>query len=263
MDSQSVGTGGKPQSQSKAWEIKLWFVEEHGMDTKIVDKIRKLLALGESPSEAEAQSAYAKAHELLRLYNLELSDITASVQSAVQGEVVDEGAHELLYERVLMGVIATANYCAFVIIKGRVPGAGKASYQYKLFGREANIATTMVMFEYLRGVVRRLADVALRSMEVEHFVKKDFRIAMIRRLQERMEEQAIAEAQNSGGTALVVVSTEARDAMRAAHPHLRYSNVRSNDMSASASMGRRMADSVSLNRQVDGARSSTQRRIGQ
>ena len=43
---------------------------------KIQEKIKKLLALSSSPNEAEAALAMEKAHELLKTYNLSLSQIS-------------------------------------------------------------------------------------------------------------------------------------------------------------------------------------------
>ena len=42
---------------------------------KTIDKIRKLLALSRSPNQHEAESALAKAYELMERYHLELADI--------------------------------------------------------------------------------------------------------------------------------------------------------------------------------------------
>jgi len=44
---------------------------------KIIDKIRKLLALGGSPNEHEAALATSKAHQLLNEYNLSLDELEA------------------------------------------------------------------------------------------------------------------------------------------------------------------------------------------
>ncbi|MBM4056579.1 MAG: DUF2786 domain-containing protein, partial [Planctomycetes bacterium] len=44
---------------------------------QILDKVHKLLALAQSPNEHEAQTAMAKAHELLLRHNLSLLDTQA------------------------------------------------------------------------------------------------------------------------------------------------------------------------------------------
>ncbi len=45
------------------------------IDEKVIDKILKLLALSKSPNQHEAESALAKAYELMEKYHLEMADI--------------------------------------------------------------------------------------------------------------------------------------------------------------------------------------------
>lgn len=86
------------------------------MDYK--DKIKKLLALAESPVEAEARAAMLKAKELLVKYKVEMSDLTKNVDQDVIE--IDTGmtftARTDYWMSPLSAVIAE-NYCCIAIIQ--------------------------------------------------------------------------------------------------------------------------------------------------
>lgn len=217
---------------------------------KIISRIQKLFALGESPNEAEASAAIAKAHELLREYNLALSDLPSSsggAEGMAISQSVERKGSEELWRTMLLANVCLQNYCALIVLKGR------GSYTWKLFGREANIAASLSMFDYLSRTIRRLSDSAneVYGGEEAGFSKKEFRFAMIHRLYERMEEQRLASMEQTS-TALTVVSTEAQDLLRKEHPRTKSRNRRADTNSFSAGLGRATADSVSLNRQIGG-----------
>lgn len=50
------------------------------MDTKIIDRIKKLLALAESDNESEAKLAMERANELLLRYNLSSSQVASQAR---------------------------------------------------------------------------------------------------------------------------------------------------------------------------------------
>jgi hypothetical protein len=188
------------------------------MDQKVIDKIRKLFALSESPSEAEAQSAYSKAHELLKAYNLSIADITVADEvSQASGINVAEGTHLPRWALSLLTVIARANYCAPLYFHTPPRGGQWSTQHFKVmvYGREHNVQSTMVMYEYLHLCIVRAERIA-RSEIALGYRRKDFQFAMVDRLSQRIQEAMVVD---SGCTALVVLSTEARDAMRRAHPN--------------------------------------------
>jgi ElaB/YqjD/DUF883 family membrane-anchored ribosome-binding protein len=217
------------------------------MEDKILDKVRKLLKLAGSPNEAEASAAYEKAHALLKEHNLNVTDIVDE-KPDVEGKVVLEQSGEELWKRSLLNILAKSNYCALISLKGNFNGHTKRTTSYKMFGREDNIATTLVMYEYLSKVVRRESLAAKKT--VSHLSVVDFRKAMVGRLAQRLEEMHADERASSAGTALVVIDAEAEEALRKAYPEMAtsYSKIR---ISASSRMGAAAADKISLNRQVD------------
>lgn len=142
--------------------------------TKTIERVLKLLALSKDKgaTEAEATLALQKAQELMHDANLTMAELEANGQSAGEGGVREKTAMEnkspYKWHRDLMNQIAELNsvYCAI-----RMERRGGARYDdgdwerksatetfvgYTLIGRQANVASTRVMFEYLTATVERL-----------------------------------------------------------------------------------------------------------
>lgn len=148
----------------------------------IISKIIKLFELAKSSNENEASVALSKAHDLLKNYNLEMSDITSSIankekDSSVKEEWLESGMFRD-WEKVLYRKIASLNYCELVMQSYH---RGKSLY---LIGKEHNIVATKVFIEYIKGVINRLAHEQYgRGKE---FVAS-YKLALSIRLGERIE----------------------------------------------------------------------------
>lgn len=130
-------------------------------DVKVIDRIRKLMALAaNNTNEHEAALAAAKVQELLADYNLTMAALDASGQAS-EGRKKDTVIGKAMYawQRDLMAAIARANFCYHAVVDRRVPHAYKdkmiTSKSHMLVGRESNVASAMVMFEYLLEVIAK------------------------------------------------------------------------------------------------------------
>lgn len=124
---------------------------------KIIGRVRKLLALGTSPNEAEAALAIEKAHKLLAAYNLELSDLGTSADD-ISEEVWDQGLRTRKWKSALLASIATAHFCTLLVRRTRTAQSTLTLASYSLVGKAHNIATARLMAEYLFETIERLAN---------------------------------------------------------------------------------------------------------
>lgn len=139
------------------------------MDQNIVDKIRKVLALSNSPNENEAAAAAEKVQTMLAEYNLSLSDIKDEDDSADESIVIDSGdvTTALPWRRPLALAVAKMYFCDYFYTT--VPytktndGAGNVKYSkqasdiHNFVGAVHNVAVARVMFMYLNETIDRLA----------------------------------------------------------------------------------------------------------
>ncbi len=216
------------------------------MSDIILNKIQKLLNLGNSPNEAEAQAAIEKAHFLLKEYNLSIRDIKQNSQYDIKEEVIYDSKNESKWRTYIMIGVATANYCKHIQYKSN------KSTTSKFIGKEHNVIASIHMTEYLFSVVERLAKKYSGS------TRGDYKTGLSYRLCDRLcdinkkeeeecnalvvqEESTISKYLNEQGRKIREVSTK----------------VRAKNLGAFIA-GTKDADSINLSNQIDSKHSSKQ-----
>ena len=120
-------------------------------NAEIVEKVKKLLALSESPNEQEAATALAKAHSLLEAHNLSMGDVIyKNANEAAQPFLVAREAMPSWIE-ILINNVADFNYCSF--LKMNTEGAPS----YILVGKPINVTIASQLIDYLVQTVNRIA----------------------------------------------------------------------------------------------------------
>jgi hypothetical protein len=137
---------------------------------KIIDKIKKLLALAAGAgTEEEADAASGKVQELLASYNLSMAEVHAqpdSVKATTDAEeakrVKDTYKRSAMYEyqQRLWNAIAKANFCWYFrapVLKQNSRGVWmKATYHHMIVGKEVNVLAVRLMGDYLEETINRL-----------------------------------------------------------------------------------------------------------
>lgn len=150
---------------------------------EILAKVKKLMALGESPSEAEAASALEKARMLLARYGLSISDVEAKETEVVEG-VLLEKRRLRAWESHLVWVVTRATFTqALHVTRGDTS-------QVLIIGREVNTAAAAELFKYLHLTVLKLG--RAHGKEVYHL--DSFKVGVVERIGERLTESADGEA---------------------------------------------------------------------
>lgn len=123
--------------------------------SKILDRIRKLLALAQSSNVNEAAVAAAQAQKLIAKHRInqarELVDAPESEGIALDDDPLDEGARVAQWRLELAMVVAEANGCRVVVLKD-----GRYS-TIKLVGDDEDIDIVRALYTWLTKEVQRLA----------------------------------------------------------------------------------------------------------
>ena len=153
-------------------------------NTKIIDKIKKLLALGEhNPNENEAQSAILKAHEMMAAHGISAvstdEDISYSTESC-------EHKGDRKFRRNLAAIIAPNFRCHNYLSDGRV----------MFFGRSNDAKIAKEAFEYAyayayRESNRLYAEYRKRGLNARGVVNS-YAIGFVRGLKEKLDAQSTA-----------------------------------------------------------------------
>lgn len=176
------------------------------MEDRIVERLRKVLALTGSPIEGEAQAAAAMLHKLLTDYNLSIADLEQKGSQRAPG--VKERGHDLgkaafKWKLDLAESIAEYYYCHPLVDRDKKTVA--------FVGRPDNVESLQMLYGWIIDQVKRIATDERRVYMADHDEHVDplrwqvnFGIGAVERLGVRLEEQRSAEAAEVDCVALVL-----------------------------------------------------------
>ncbi len=214
----------------------------------ILDKVRKLLALGSSPSEAEAAAALEKARVLLARWGMTLADVEQE-QLSTHEETLLVKQRLRPWESDLISVISKATFT-------RPLRTGEG--QILLIGREVNIASAQALFSYLHPLIIFLG----RMHNGPDLHLESFRRGVVNRLWQRLQAQQdqtpAAEGSSAEGTstALIVQMEQVTDRENSEHIATKHGPTKPHRIKRrvhgeSFQRGKIVGNTISLNRQLD------------
>ena len=122
---------------------------------RVLERVRKLLALAGSSNQHEAEIAMRRAHELMLRHNIE----AAAAREASEFEVRHVGDPLRRVTRVeldIVNVLATFFFVEAIRIPTYVPRAGERGHVFELCGTRANVEMAVHVYEFLRRTAERL-----------------------------------------------------------------------------------------------------------
>ena len=181
------------------------------MDDRVVERIRKLLALAQSSNPHEAALAAERATEIAQRHNLDLARIgPVEEERFVQRELDVGGASA--WRWLLMSAIARANFCR--ALRRRI--AGRFQSEMFLVGERHNLAVCEFLFAFLAREVDRLADRGWRRARAVYGEwvearawKNDFRRGAVATISTRLAERSERFAAESPAARALVLDKEA------------------------------------------------------
>lgn len=142
--------------------------ENTGVDPKVMDKVRKLLALGEEgrgATEAERDLAMERAQHLMMKFNLDLAAIETAGEGGVKGDVDQEKGLNTTrrseWEGRLLTCIAHYNLCrTYFIPSGQ---GGRKTKSWFVVGRKHNVEFVRELHQFVVDQLKTQCRTALRD----------------------------------------------------------------------------------------------------
>jgi hypothetical protein len=234
-------------------------------DDRVVERIRKLLALSTSANPNEAALAAEKAVELAQRHNLDLLRIDGPPADPYV-EVSSDVGGASQWRWLLMSAVARANFCRALRRRER----GRLMAAMFLIGERHNIAVCEFLFAYLAREVDRLADGGWRRARriygphVEGRAwKNEFRRGAVATIDGRLRERSQLFAEGSAQAEALVLMKDAAliEAVERFHPNVPTTTVRGSAGPAYL-QGQWAARQIALQRAVAGTSAGGQRMLG-
>lgn len=128
--------------------------EQPGVD-RILERIRKLLALAASSNQHEAENAMRKAHELMLRHNIEAA--AASVQRDYEvRHLGNPERRETRVESEIAALLAEFFFVKVIRLPVYLPRLGKSGRVYEIAGTRANVEMASHVYAFLRDTAERL-----------------------------------------------------------------------------------------------------------
>ncbi len=123
---------------------------------RTLERIRKLLALAGSSSQAEAELAMRRAHELMLRHNLDLQADAAVAATYTVRHLGDPATRISRVERDVMGVLAEFFFVRVIQIPVYQPLLGKNGAVFEIAGTRANVELASHVYAFLLATAARL-----------------------------------------------------------------------------------------------------------
>ena len=140
------------------------------MDEKILNKIRNLLKLSESPEVHEASLAMAMARKLMLKYNIEEGQLSVNDTGVHIEDLFGEMSKRSIWETVMTNQISAIFSSVLLVHK-----VSKTRYRFKIYGHKDDIEMIKCMYSFSIATIERLFKNHLhesgRSFSTQHELK--------------------------------------------------------------------------------------------
>lgn len=224
---------------------------------RILERIRKLLALAGSPNQHEAEIAMRKAHELMLRHNIE----SAGARIEHSYEVRHLGDPEKRGTRVdaaVAGLLSEFFFVKVIRVPVYLPRLGRSGLVYEIAGTRANVEMASHVYAFLLATAERLWRANRHDTRVRD--GRD-RLAYQSGVVGGFREKLLFERTGLNQTGLVWVGDRDLDRFyRARHPHIT-TRRRSVRMNGAHAAGREAGRTVVLHKPVEHGPCAAPRRL--
>ena len=225
---------------------------------RILERIRKLLALAGSPNRHEAEIAMNRAHELMLRHNIDAANANAERRYEVR-HVGDPEKRATSVEVEVAGLLAQYFFVEVIRVPVYLPRLGKRGALYELVGTRANVEMASHVYAFLLATCDRLWRENRNDARVKSGRDRlSYQRGVVRGFSEKLRDER---HQLRGAGLIWVGDSQLGDFFRARHPRIvrRSHRVRLSDGAHAA--GREAGRGVVLHRPVEQSRSSGSPRL--
>lgn len=195
---------------------------------EVMQKVKKLLALGASPHKGEAESALAKAHALMMQYVIEQYEIDHLKDEGVSvytEKMIHQGKVQFYHEKLINHILN--QYFHVQTISYRMPH--KATMLH-VFGTESNVEFAEFVWHFLTETFEKLWFEFKKEHEwLDRTHARSYHLGLAIGFESTLEKEMKEQLTQAQSTALVCIGTELAHAIKEVYPDLKTHTVRFNN----------------------------------
>jgi Protein of unknown function (DUF2786) len=161
------------------------------MDSKIVSKIQKLLALSTSSNQGEAMNALSRANALMKEYDISVSDIEDNKLNNAYGEIVDIDHGEITSQSKYKHLVFTSISQLFKVLVMRSI-LNTHRHRITWIGRKFRIEIAIHTYQYLIDSIDRITPKELKGSD-----RKNFQLGAARNICDRIKDMMVEDKVDS------------------------------------------------------------------
>lgn len=155
------------------------------MDNKIIERIQKLISLADSPNKHEAESAMAKAQELMTKHNIAMQSIE-NHDSEYVNELTEGYKRATVESKYINNLLSEFFFVRLVSSKSR------GVTFLNIIGEKNNVKTALHMRQYLTNVFKSLWNEYKKETNAPNGSKQSFYMGIMSGFTEVMNEKRAA-----------------------------------------------------------------------
>ncbi len=221
---------------------------------RVLERIRKLLALADSPNQHEAEAAMRKAHELMLRHNIDLAAAAAERSYEVR-HLGAADKRRTLVETEVIGLLSELFFVKVIRVPVYLPRVGKRGTVFEIAGTRANVEMASHVYAFLLGTADRLWAQNRRDARVRSGRDRlAYQSGVVRGFRDKLR----AERTQLRGSGLIWIGDAKLDAYyRARNPRIT-SRRRSMRINTAHEAGHEAGGTIVLHKPITGSAGSTE-----
>jgi hypothetical protein len=189
-------------SYAPLWDRILQYSPTH--EDKILQRVKKLMALAESRNHHEAEAAMAKAHELIAKYNIDFLnyDKKRDFISVFVGKPALRHSREVYY---LARLLLDFYFVEGIWVPAYVLEKGKMGRVLEITGTAQNIKIASYIYDFVRHFISSQWNDYNRKKEFNRYRRTDFAVGIIEGFRSKLELQESTKKEDQIESAVVKI----------------------------------------------------------
>ncbi len=176
--------------------------QDHSEEDRLLVRVKKLLALAESPNRYEAEAAMAKAHALVAKYNLGLLEREGK-RNFISAFAGRPALRHFAEDYALAHLLQDFYFVQGVWVPSYVPEKRRMGRVLEISGTLPNVKLALYVYDFVRTFIRSQWEEYNRDRALNRYRLTDFSVGIIEGFRSKLESREESKGPAAGAQALM------------------------------------------------------------